>query len=203
MSERENYEVLSDPPHTSGTDQTPPNHPTQQPGTSQTSVGAPGDAGGPDLFSADSAPLAAPQEPPPDDYHPERGYVGATGGLGGGEAMGISTHRTTAGEPIQGREPQVTPEQWSGLTGAPETGPASAGGTPQELERSEPWRGSAAPEHEVGTTPGVAAAGPHGWPLSTGGAPTVTGGEDLRERDLPSSGQDEGEAPELGMAGEP
>jgi hypothetical protein len=216
-------EGMNDPLHTTGTRQTPPNHPNEQPGSGRAGGRLPGDAVGPDVFGEESGPLSAPREAPPDDYHPERGYVGSAGGLGGGQAMGISTHQTTAGEPVRGREPPVTPENWSGVEGeqgseraGTSAGPAAVGETenavvesqrrtraPERSSRRDALRGSAAPEHDVGAAPGVAPTGPHGWPLSTGGAPTVTGGEGLREREQPRGTQTEGDTPELGVAGEP
>jgi hypothetical protein len=47
--------------------------------------------------------------------------------------------------------------------------------------------GSAAPEHDMATSPGVTPAGPHGWPLPAGTAPTVTGEDEPSPRDAAGS----------------
>lgn len=74
----------------------------------------PGDAGGPALRGEDHGPVDAPSEDEPSPGTMGRpaigrtgrmprkdadGYYGAAGGLGGGEAMGTTTQRTTAGMP--------------------------------------------------------------------------------------------------------
>lgn len=194
----------------------------------------PGDAGGPDLFGADTGPISAPREAPPEGYHPERSYVGAEGGLGGGDAAGTTIKRTTAGPPARGREGPELPPNWSGASSggsvvggdpvmagsagagpaATYLGPADPSETERELvesaleaaagpplpddptgERSgargtgEQMRGSAAPEHDAAASPAVEPAGPQGWPLPTGGAPSVTGEPELPERGSVGGGQ--------------
>ncbi|MBF6591810.1 MAG: hypothetical protein IVW57_14980 [Ktedonobacterales bacterium] len=175
--------------------QTPPNHERPEPATPPDGSGAPGDAGGPDIFSGESGPISPPragEAADANDYHPERGYVGSSGGLGGGDAMGTTTTRTSAGAPVQGYAGPHPPSDWSGLpagdggdapeaasSGLGDAGPArgeNLSEDEQRLDAASPPRGSAAPEHDVAMAPGVSAAGAHGWPLPSSGAPSVTSG---------------------------
>jgi hypothetical protein len=61
---------------------------------SPTGTGAPGDSGGPDISGLPPAgPIDAPKGDATSaaDYHPERAYMGDTGGLGGASSVGTGT----------------------------------------------------------------------------------------------------------------
>jgi hypothetical protein len=62
-------------------------------------------------------------------------------------------------------------------------------------------RGPAAPEHDVASSPAVAPAGAHHWPLPAGGMPIVTGEPHLTERGV--AGQPEWPSAEWDLPGEP
>jgi hypothetical protein len=167
-----------------------PNQPAQNPEEQVAATGTPGNVGGPDTHGGGDVPLKAPEREGAEEYHPERGNIASTGGLGGGDAAGATTHRTTAGEPVRGYSGPTPPPNWAGgppdaYIATPAAAEGKAGGpqrTPQPSESrrlAQAERGSAAPDYDSQTTSGVDLAGEHTWPLPTSGAPTVTGTDTL------------------------